>query len=269
MTGTAGDGLASAFEELLESPQGELLSATSDMLRKHAKAFVVLFFLTMMVGYPLAGEAVEWLLNQDDLVPSDVEIVVLQPLELVILQLQLAAHFAVAVVVLALILDLAWNVGRDERIRSQLAEVALPFAPALTRVLIAVSFSVGLAILGLWYTLDFLLPLLLDYLHADASSVGLTANWQLAAWIGFIAGLCLGSVVGFQVPLLTLLALRGGLVERSMLTGYRRHIFLVTFIVGALLSPPDPLSMLLVAGPMIILFEVALLLDQLLPSSSD
>ena len=40
MTGTAGDGLASAFEELLESPQGEVLAATSDMLRKHAKAFV-------------------------------------------------------------------------------------------------------------------------------------------------------------------------------------------------------------------------------------
>ena len=73
MTGTAGDGLASAFEELLESPQGELLSATSDMLRSHMKAFVALFFLTMVVGYPLAGEAVEWLLEQDsNLRPSGI-----------------------------------------------------------------------------------------------------------------------------------------------------------------------------------------------------
>ena len=269
MADAAGDGLASAFEELLESPQGELLTATSDMLRSHVKAFVALFFLAMVVGYPLGGEAIEWLVEQEDLVPAGVEIVVLQPLELVILQLQLAAHLAISAVVLALIIDLAWNAGRNERIRSQLTEVALPVAPALTRMLFSGATSIGLAIVGLWYTLDFLLPLLLDYLHADAASVGLTANWQLAAWIGFIAGLCLGSVVGFQVPLLTLLALRGGLVERALLTNYRRHIFLAAFIVGALLSPPDPLSMLLVAGPMVILFEFALLLDQLLPSSSD
>ena len=77
--------------------------------------------------------------------------------------------------------------------------------------------------------------------------------------------LALGSALAFQVPLVVLVVLRGGLAEREMLTHYRRHLWFTSIVIGAMLSPPDPLSLALIAAPMIVLFEFALLIDTIIP----
>jgi sec-independent protein translocase protein TatC len=254
--------LARDLEDLLQSEQGELLNSAGDYFRARLKRWALTFFLGMIVGYPLSGIALTWLLTQASLVPNDVSIVVLQPLEVVILQLRLAAHFAVALVVLTVTFEAAFLAAKSEEVRTHLKGVELSNFSSFSSVILAVLCAIGLGAAGIWYVIDFLLPLLLEYLQQDAADIGATTTWQLSAWIGFIAGLCLGAAIGFQVPLVTLIALRGGLVEREMLTNYRRHFWFAGFCVGAMLSPPDPLSMLLVAGPMLILFELALILDR-------
>ena len=73
----------------------------------------------------------------------------------------------------------------------------------------------------------------------------------------------LASIIGFQSPVATLLILRLGIFSRNQLKGYRKHIWFTSFILGAFLSPPDPLSLFLVALPVVVLFEIALILDSL------
>jgi sec-independent protein translocase protein TatC len=51
------------------------------------------------------------------------------------------------------------------------------------------------------------------------------------------------------------------IVDRATVRSYRRHIWFGAFLLGAFLSPPDPLSLFLVAMPVVILFEVALMID--------
>ena len=87
--------LARDLESLLDSQQGEMLASASDFFRTRVKRFAMTFIVGMIVGYPIAGMALTWLLSQANLVPNEVSIVVLQPLEVVILQLRLAAHYAV------------------------------------------------------------------------------------------------------------------------------------------------------------------------------
>ena len=122
-----------------------------------------------------------------------------------------------------------------------------------------------MAVLGIIYAWEILIPFLLEYLQADAEAAGLQTTWHLQAWIGFLLSLALGSALAFQVPLLVLIVLRGGLVERNVLTHYRRHLWFSSIVVGAMLSPPDPISLGLVAAPMIVLFEVALIIDTIIP----
>jgi sec-independent protein translocase protein TatC len=71
------------------------------------------------------------------------------------------------------------------------------------------------------------------------------------------------SVVGFQVPLAVLLLLRYDVIERSSITDNREILWFSALLVGAMLSPPDPLSLFLVGGPMLVLLEVALVVDRL------
>ncbi len=251
------------LESLLDSEQGEMLTSASDFFRTRVKRFAMTFFVGMIVGYPIAGMALTWLLAQANLVPNEVSIVVLQPLEVVILQLRLAAHFAVLLVALTVTFEAALLAARSEQFKARLKGVELSNFSSFSSVVLALLCAILLGTAGIWYVVDFLLPILLEYLQADAAAIGATTTWQLSAWIGFIAGLCLGAAIGFQVPLVTLISLRGGLVEREMLTQYRRHFWFAGFCVGAMLSPPDPLSMFLVAGPMLILFEIALIIDRI------
>ena len=113
-------------------------------------------------------------------------------------------------------------------------------------------------IMGLAYSWYLLTPMLLDYLAADAQAAGISTQWRLSAFIGFIGGLCFACIIGFQAPLFTLLSINSKVLSREELLLYRRHIWFATFVLGAAFSPPDPLSLFLVAIPIILLFEVAI-----------
>ena len=104
--------------------------------------------------------------------------------------------------------------------------------------------------------------MLLEYLSQDAAASGLESTWQLQAWIGFVVGLFFASVVGLQVPLAVLLMLRYEVIERVSVTQNREVLWFAALAFGALLSPPDPLSLFLVGGPVLVLIEVALVIDR-------
>ena len=110
--------------------------------------------------------------------------------------------------------------------------------------------------------------MILQYLTDDAQSAGLTTEWRLSGYVGFIVNLALACVVGFQAPVVTILCLRYGLTSPSQIRQYRKHIWFAAFVLGAFLSPPDPVSLFLVAMPVVVLFEIALILDKLLNFSN-
>jgi len=116
---------------------------------------------------------------------------------------------------------------------------------------------------GLFYSWNFLTPMILQYLTDDAQNAGLTTEWRLSGYVGFIVNLALACVVGFQAPVVTILTLRFGIATRKQITQYRKHIWFTAFVLGAFLSPPDPLSLFLVAMPVVILFELAIIIDRL------
>ncbi|MDG1525377.1 MAG: twin-arginine translocase subunit TatC [Candidatus Thalassarchaeaceae archaeon] len=250
-------------EYLMNAPRMRLFRRLGAHLRTRTRGLAILFIIGFVVGYPLAGKALEWMIGQSSLIPDDTTIIVLQPLELVLLRLQIAGYLGITMVVMALIWDAARLAGKSQTPEG----VELPEFPkgALFRGLLALSLSLGLAISGLIYAWEILIPFLLEYLQEDAASAGLETTWHLQAWIGFLLSLALGSSLAFQVPLVVLVVLRGGLVDREMLTSYRRHLWFTSIVAGAMLSPPDPLSLALIAAPMVVLFEVALVIDAIIP----
>lgn len=66
--------------------------------------------------------------------------------------------------------------------------------------------------------------------------------------------------ISFLLPVLLLLLNRAGLVTREQLSGARRYIIVGMFAVSAVITPPDVVSQLLLAIPLIVLFEGSLLL---------
>ena len=222
---------------------------------------LAVFVAGLAGGYPLAGDAIEWLMQADGYLPEGVQVIILQPMEVVLLRLRIAANIGIAMVVLTMLCDIGWN-GRkilSDAYRRKFVRTGGGFG-GLLFVLIC---SLGLGTCGALYSHEILVPMLLEYLSEDAASAGLDSTWQLQSWIGFVLGLYFASVIGFQVPLAALLLLRYDVIERASITDNRGGLWFSALLVGAVLSPPDPLSLFLVGGPMLVLLEIALIIDRL------
>ncbi len=232
-----------------------LFKQISNHIRSRMKLIVTLFIIGIAIGIPISHRVVDWLLEVG-LVPEGVNIIILTPVEFIMLQVRVGAWLGAGLAVLALIVDGAWKSGLAKKSPR----------PAFS-VIVAVVFAIILATAGLIYSWYLLTPMLLDYLATDAQSAGLSTEWRLSSFIGFIISLCLACVIGFQAPLITMLSLQSGAVDRATLLAYRRHIWFTTFVLGAAFSPPDPLSLFLVSLPIILLFEAALTWDNLMGGS--
>jgi sec-independent protein translocase protein TatC len=69
---------------------------------------------------------------------------------------------------------------------------------------------------------------------------------------------CFGAA--FLMPVLLLLLQRAGIVTRQQLVGARRYVIVANFVIAAVITPPDLVSMLMLAIPLVLLFEMTLLI---------
>ncbi|MBI1336307.1 MAG: hypothetical protein GC164_05030 [Phycisphaera sp.] len=86
---------------------------------------------------------------------------------------------------------------------------------------------------------------------------------EIKEYVSFVSILALGCVVTFQVPLVLLLLGMTGFISPAAVAKYRGHCVFSFFVIGAVLTPPDPVSQLVLALPMWALFEFGLLLMRL------
>lgn len=96
---------------------------------------------------------------------------------------------------------------------------------------------------------------------------GISQQYRVSEYVKLVLSLAVAFAIGFQTPVVVLLLGWAGLVDRPMLVKYRKHAIFISAAVSALLTPADPLSMLLLAGPLYILYELGGILLVLLPAS--
>ncbi len=83
-------------------------------------------------------------------------------------------------------------------------------------------------------------------------------NIALDFYIGFLLRIILVFGIVFELPMLTLLLAKLGLVTPEFMRKYRRYAIVGAFILGAILTPPDPTTQILLAIPMVLLYELSI-----------
>jgi len=83
-------------------------------------------------------------------------------------------------------------------------------------------------------------------------------HFSLSQYVGFVLSLSLGFGLAFELPLVILFITAMGLVSVERLTKSRRYVIFGIVVAAAFLTPPDVISQILLAIPMMILFEGAL-----------
>lgn len=83
-------------------------------------------------------------------------------------------------------------------------------------------------------------------------------RYRVSEVFSFYARLVIGTAVVFQIPSLALLLSRLGLITPSFLLRYFKYAILAIFVLAALLTPPDPTTQIILAGPMIVLYVLSI-----------
>ena len=85
-------------------------------------------------------------------------------------------------------------------------------------------------------------------------------RWTPASYFSLLTWLVLGVGAGFEFPLVIVLLVWLGIVSTAFLRKYRRHSFVLCFIIAAIVTPtPDPIVMTMFALPLYFLYEVAII----------
>ena len=85
---------------------------------------------------------------------------------------------------------------------------------------------------------------------------------DIAQYLDFIITLLLAFGFAFEMPILILALIWGGLSSRESLSKARPYVIVGCFVIGMLLTPPDVISQTLLAIPTWLLFELGLFLSR-------
>lgn len=99
-----------------------------------------------------------------------------------------------------------------------------------------------------------------------SSTAGILQQYRISEYVKVLLNFALAFGVAFQMPLVVLLLGWAGIIDRQTLAKYRRHVCAVCAVLGALLTPADPISMLLLMIPLYLLFELGMFLLVVLPA---
>jgi sec-independent protein translocase protein TatC len=122
-------------------------------------------------------------------------------------------------------------------------------------------FSLGLFLAGVFLCFFAVLPITLNFLLQFNVWLGIEPTLRLSDWMSFATILPLVFGICFQTPLVMLFLALIGVFGVEDYRSKRKMAILILVIVGAVVTPgQDPFSQILLAGPMILLYEIGILL---------
>ena len=131
-------------------------------------------------------------------------------------------------------------------------------------VIFTVLFSSAFFILGMSFAYFVIIPFSLAFFTSlTAETIDVAYNFTLEGYLMYILWLIFGCGLLFQLPVISIFFTKIGILTPAFLREYRKLAVVVFLILGAVLTPPDPVSQILIVVPLIILYEFSILISKL------
>lgn len=130
-------------------------------------------------------------------------------------------------------------------------------------ILPALYAGTGLFLVGAVFAFYIVVPTALQFFWEYGKNMGVQTAWTLSHYLSFVLLFLLAFGLVFELPLVIILLVLFDVITPKSLAEKRPYIVVAIFIVAAVLTPPDVMSQLMLAGPMWLLFEGSLLVSRI------
>ena len=94
---------------------------------------------------------------------------------------------------------------------------------------------------------------------AGMTPLGVSMATDIDKYLSFVLGMFVAFGLTFEIPVAVVLLYRMGVITYRQLTAARPYLIVAAFIIAAVVTPPDVLSQIMLAVPMILLYEMGIL----------
>ncbi|MCW7074098.1 MAG: twin-arginine translocase subunit TatC [Methanophagales archaeon] len=203
----------------------------------------------MLLSFSLLADPI-LLRIKHDLLPEGAVLIYISPVEVIMLKLKIALLTGIILATPVVCYYVYKALKERFGIRNPMKK---------SHLIILLSSAISLFITGISYAYFLMLPLVLSYLNYMSAAAGVTATWSINEFTFFVIIITLIIGISFELPVVLLFAVQSGLVQIDTLKGYRRYIHVVMFVLAALFTPPDVVSQLIVAFPLVIFYEMGII----------
>ncbi|MDZ7745051.1 MAG: twin-arginine translocase subunit TatC [Halobacteriales archaeon] len=240
-------GLQSGRETL-----GSMLSAAQSHLQK-----VFIIFVVGLIATILFLRNYGWDRMKADLLADAPEatIVAVTPFDVILLQVKIG-------LVVGLLLSIPFLIyySRDALKTRGYWPTGIP----RWKIALVIAGAVVLLLAGAAYGYLLFFPVVFDFLAANAAAADISPTYSIVKWVQFVFLLSLSFGLAAQLPLAMSGLALSGVVPYETFRDYWKHAIVVLYAAGAVFTPPDPLTQLMWATPLVILYAFSLGLTRFL-----
>lgn len=128
----------------------------------------------------------------------------------------------------------------------------------------AMFFGLVCFVLGVVFAYKIMLPFMLYFLIDISRGSGITASVSVQNYLTFLLTIFMIFGIVFELPVVSVLLTQMGLLKVTWMRRGRRFIIVLIFLVAALITPPDIVSQVMVAIPMVGLYELSIIISAVL-----
>ncbi len=125
----------------------------------------------------------------------------------------------------------------------------------------AVGISSILFLLGVLFGYYIIAPLSIHFLGSYMVSDQIANQIYLRSYISTITSIVIASGVLFELPVVIFFLSKAGLVTPDFLRRYRKHSIVIILVLSAIITPPDVFSQVLVCLPLLVLYEISIIIS--------
>tara|TARA_B110000003_G_scaffold270493_1_gene303043 strand:+ start:5047 stop:5859 length:813 start_codon:yes stop_codon:yes gene_type:complete len=111
---------------------------------------------------------------------------------------------------------------------------------------------------GVLFSFYIIAPISVNFLYSYQISDKLVNQFTMESHIGLITNMLLGVSIMFELPVIIYFLTKIGLITPEFLKRYRKHALIVVLVLAAIITPPDVASQVIVAIPVLILYEISI-----------